>query len=110
MSTLAERIRAGREKWVKSGGYEFQIRRPTDLQMVAWRNDTNEAFLSKVVVGWKIKEHEVVAGGGGEIAEFEPEGFIEWVGDRPAIAAELVHKVIEEYNGHVNARDTQQKK
>lgn len=110
MATLAERVRAGREKWVKSGGHEFLLRRPTDLQMVAWRNDTNDAFLAKVIVGWKLKEHEIAPGGSGEVPPFDPEAFVEWVGDRPDIASELIQKAIAEYKAHTEAKDAQQKK
>lgn len=45
------------------------------------------------VVGWKLKEHELVAGGGGAVVEFDSEAFREWSEDRLDVLAELVDKV-----------------
>ena len=109
MATLAERMRAAREQWVTVDGFELQIRRPTDMELVRWAKDQNEVFLAKTVVGWKFKEHELVPGGGGDVPAFDIEAFIDWIGDHPEVANRLVTKVIELYNKSVEARKAQQK-
>jgi len=110
MATLAEQIRAARETWISASGFDFQVRRPTTLQLLAWKELANAEFLAKVVVGWKLRGDQLTPGGGGKIPPFDPEAFVEWVGDRPAIVDEILEKVIALYTEHAKAKDDQQKK
>lgn len=98
--TLADRIRASREQWVSTGGFEFQIRRPTRVQLGRWANQDVAALVVQCVVGWKLPEHEIVAGGGGKVPEFDSEAFREWIEDRPEIFAELAEKIQEAIRKH----------
>ena len=61
---LADKIRAAREKWIKAGGFEFQIRRPTDYDLARMARESQklgvegiaDEMLINAVCGWKIQE------------------------------------------------------
>lgn len=100
MPSLAERIRTAREQWVTVGGREFLVRRPTDVQIGQWAGMDIVSFVMRCVVGWKLPEHELVAGGGGKVPAFDTEAFQEWIGDRPDDLAELAKKINEIIEAH----------
>jgi hypothetical protein len=90
MSDLADRIRASREQWVTAGGFKFNIRRPTLLQLSRFEESEDKArSLLTCVVGWEVPEKDIVPGGGGKVPPFDSEAFREWVEDRPDVLNEL---------------------
>jgi len=109
MSELGDKLRASRESWVEVSGFNFRIRYPTDLEMIRWRKDAMEVFLSKTVIDWKMKELDLLTGGGGRQVEFDLDAFIEWVGNKPKIGAEIQQKVVAAYSTGFKAREEQQK-
>lgn len=102
--SLADKIRASREQWIKAGGYEFLVRRPTTVQMGRWSTEEGSGFVCKCVVDWKVKEHEIVAGGGGAVPPFDVEAFREWVEDQLEVLAELATKIRELIEKHQKAQ------
>ena len=108
--SLEQRVLEAREAWIEVGGFEFRVRRPTDLQLSEWQHLPNEQFLQKLVINWKVPEHQVVAGGGGEVAAFTSRLFTEWVGDRMEIAEGIINRVMEMLAAHSAAREEQRKK
>ena len=88
MSDLADRVRKARESWVEAGGRRWLIRRPTHFQM--WRHDgTGADLVFASVVGWELKELDIVPGGGGNVPPFDPEAFREWIEDKVELIADL---------------------
>lgn len=89
---LADQIRKARESTIEAGGYTFTVRRPTALQLAEWRGLSGLQWLTRVVVGWNVPEHELVPGGGGKVPPFDAEAFVEWAGDRPDVFAEIAQQ------------------
>lgn len=110
MSDLANRIRASREEWITAGGYEFNVRRPTALQLSRWAalSDTATALL-QCVVDWKVAEKDVIPGGGGKVPPFDSDAFREWAEDRPELLGELSTKIKEIIHRYVETRESAEK-
>lgn len=111
MSAFLDRLRASRESWVSVGAYEFQVRRPTDVELVKARGDDDSAFVRRVVIGWRgVRECDVIPSGGGEPAPFDAEACVEWLEDQPALYVELVNRVQDLIRARFEARDDAAKK
>jgi len=107
---LADRIRAAREQWVSAGGHEFLIRRPTDLQLSKFSVAPVSELVVSCVVGWKVPEHQLVAGGDAVVPVFDPEAFREWSGDHIEMLSELADKVKEIIEQHQEKKEALEKK
>lgn len=107
MSTaLLERLRASREVWVEAGGFRFLIRRPTDVQLIQWReiaaSDEPEPsrVLRRCLIGWEgVREIDLVPGGSAESAPFDVSVAVEWLED----SVELYSQVIDGIRGTITA-------
>lgn len=111
MSELADRIRASREEWVKAGGFDLNVRRPTALQLTALHGARDRAsVILGYVVDWKVAEKDIVAGGGGSVPPFDADAFREWAEDRPNVLNELSAKVTDIINRHFKAEQDAEKK
>lgn len=111
MATLIERLRAARESWVKVGGFEFLIRRPTDVEMFRARGENPSAFLRRVVMDWRgVREIDLVPGGAPEPAPFDVDVLVEWAEDREQIYLDLVRAVEEQITAHWVAKADAAKK
>jgi len=108
MSTLADRIRASREQWVKAGGQEWLLRRLTKLQLSEMKTTPAEIVFASVV-GWKLKELDLVPGGSGRVPEFDPEAFREYASDRIDLLHELAEHVMSMINAHASAMEAAEK-
>jgi hypothetical protein len=102
MSTsLAEKIRKSREKGVPVGGFDFTIRRPTDLDMMEFSKSRQPADLVRFVVGWdKVKELDLLPGGDGHPVPFDADACSEWLADRTDLMVPLINAITEEYQAH----------
>ena len=100
--SLADKIRATRESWVKVGAHEIKVRRPTEYQLSKMYEDggiTDEKLLA-CVVDWKIPGNVLEPGGGGVPPPFEFEGFREWIEDKPELyldVSKAVVKIVTDY-------------
>lgn len=103
--SLADQIRAAREQWVTVGGHEFRIRRPTAYQ-VATDIKTPIDKLRHCVVGWKLKELDLIgSAGGGAVPAFDIEALIEWAQDRVDVFVGLVEAIDKTVADHFKHRE-----
>lgn len=109
MSELGDKMRESRRVWIKTEGFEFQVQTPTDLELGKWHALPMDEFLGNCVIGWKFKEHELFAGGGGNVPDFDVDGFKEWLGNHIEVGVKLGEKVMELYNADVKRRKDQKK-
>lgn len=104
--TAAEKIRKAREfRLPLDGGPTLIVRRPSDLQLLKYRNGyIPPEDLHKFVVGWEgMKDCDLFPGGGGEPAVFDQEACAEWLQDHVDHIVALAAAIQE----NVNARVTQ---
>lgn len=111
MSALAEKLRKARETMVPVGGFEFTIRRPTDLEAQRLRVAVSPGELIPFVVGWdKVREMDVLpAGGDGKPLPFDAAVCFEWLADRPDLLGPLVTAIGEAYKAHTATLETVEK-
>lgn len=110
MSVLVEKIRKSREKVVPVGGFDFTIRRPTDMDMIEYSKARKPADLIKFVIGWgKVTELDLFPGGDGHPAEFDPEACAEWLSDRTDLLFPLITAITTSYQEHKTALEDAQK-
>lgn len=105
--SLIEKLRKSRETLVPAGGYEFTIRRPTDLEVHEYRNLSLKfsELLKNFVVNWNLTELDIVPGGTGVAVVFSSELFMEWVADRDDLWDVLVKAILESYETHRVAQE-----
>lgn len=101
MSALADKIRKARESVVPVGGFDFTIRRPTDMDMLEFNKAREPSGLVKFVVGWdKVKELDLIPGGDGHPAPFDADACAEWLSDRADLFVPLVNAIVESFQAH----------
>lgn len=92
-ASLIERLRASRESQVTtSGGRTFRVRRPTGVQAHRIAGDADR-LLRAALVGWDLREIDLVPGGTDEPVPFDVETCIEWLEDRPSEYGDVVRAV-----------------
>ena len=102
MSALGEKLRRARESAVAASGFQFTVRRPTDMEAVSLSGMEGIDILARHVVGWNLSEIDLgVPGGNPEPAPFDADSFREWVQDQPEIFVDLARAVGEAYAAHV---------
>ena len=70
--SLADKIRMARQARVTAGDHTFVIRRPTDLEMIEFREDPRAVTLLRFVVGWEgVREMDIITGGDPHPAAFD---------------------------------------
>lgn len=104
MADLIEKLRRARERRVEVGGFDFTVRRPTDIEALELRRGCGLGDLLRFVVGWgKVKELDIVPGGGPEPVPFDAALAAEWLADRPDLLQPLADEVLDGYRDHVAA-------
>lgn len=101
--TLIERIRRAREIKVPAGGFNFTVRRPTDLEMLDFNSGGKVKqgdILERFVTDWDLKEVDIVPGGTGISVPFDSALFMEWVSDHPDTWSPITEAVMEGYKRH----------
>jgi len=100
------RFQRSRESTVEAGGHVFTLRRPAALDVVRARAagaiDLDFAF--GYVVGWNLKESDLLPGGDPVEAGFDPALFSAWLRDRPDFWDPLTSAVIDAYNRYEESR------
>lgn len=102
--SLKERMLAARQQWVEAGGFKFEIRRPTAMQLMRFREGGDEEMSHRVmtqcVVGWNLRESDLLPGGGSDLVAFDSEAFVAWVEDRPELWAPLTAAIFDMIAAH----------
>lgn len=106
MADLIARMRKARELDVEAGGRRFTVRRPTDMEAARLANGGD---LLDFVVGWDLKEIDLVPGGGPDPVPFDGALFREWIADRPDLWQPVTDAVREAYAAHVRQREDRAK-
>lgn len=105
MSALADKIRKARESEVPAGGFSFTVRRPTDAEAMNLGGVKAVDLLVRFVVGWNLKEIDLVPGGSPVAAPFDAEAFGEWVSDQPEVLGTLSAAIVKAYEAHAAKRE-----
>lgn len=103
--SLLDKIRKAREVGVEAGGRKFTIRRPTDEEAMAFGKSNLLEIVKKFVIGWELKELDLIPGGDGAAVKFDPELFAEWVADQPEVWEPLGTAILNAYKAHTDKRD-----
>ena len=103
MINLIEKIRKARESTLTVNGHTFTIRRPTDIEMTQGGFGL-EAMLDRFVVGWDVREIDIVPGGMPEPVPFSSALFSEWIADRPEDWMEIANAIKQAYIDHTEKR------
>lgn len=109
MSALADKIRRARESQLEVDGHGFTIRRPTDVEAVAFRDSGVIDIVCRHTVGWDLTELDLIPGGSGAAVEFDPEAFREWVSDQPDVLEAIADELLKLYRAHAEKRGAAEK-
>jgi hypothetical protein len=101
-NTLLEKLRKSRQTTIPAGGFNFIIQRPTqfDLGEMAESGLSAKAVLKRFVVGWDVKEIDIIPGGSATTVPFDADVFAEWVAEQPDIWPVLRDSIWAEYTAH----------
>lgn len=107
--TIIEKLRKSRQGEVQTGGCSFTVRRPTDEE--AYNHFRSEVpvsaeLLARFVVGWNLKEADILPGGGKAQVPYDPELAREWLADRADLWPPLLERITELYQAHAQSRET----
>lgn len=103
--TLLDKLRKARESTVEAGGFVFTVRRPTDAEAAGLSGSTALDVVHRFVIGWNLKEMDVIPGGGPGLAGFDPGLWAAWVDDRPELWAPLSEAILSAYQRHAEQRE-----
>lgn len=99
-----EKFQASRRSWVDSGKFEFEIQRPTMLDVVkAGQGEArlNIEFAARFVTNWrKVTEADLIPGGDPEPVAFDPDIFKVWIAEYPALWRPISEGIAEAYRKH----------
>lgn len=109
MSALAEKLRRARESSVEVDGHRFTVRRPTDAEAVTLGACTPLELVRQFVVGWNLREIDLIPGGSPVEAVFTADLWAEYVADQPQLWGPLSQEILEAYGRHASARETAEK-
>ena len=110
MSALAEKIRKSRESVIPVGGFDFTIRRPTDLDMMEFSKVRDPSWFLKFVTGWdKVKELDLISSGDGHPDPFDSDACFEWLSDRSDLMGPLVEAITDAYQANKNRLESAEK-
>lgn len=99
---LIEKLKKSRESQVEAGLFNFTVRRPTDMEVANMGGEIIREgdIMRRFVVGWDVKELDIIPGGTGVAIPFETELFIEWVADKPNLWEPLTKAITTAYETH----------
>lgn len=109
MKTLdLARFQKSRQSIIPAGGHHFTIERPSTLDVV--RLSAEGAGLTienatKYVVGWDLKESDLLPGGDPEPVAFDRAIFSLWLADRADLWEPIVSGVVNAYRAHEEAQE-----
>jgi hypothetical protein len=100
--SLIAKIRQARLHPAEAAGLAFTLRRPTDLEVARMRGEGVSPFdiVLRFVVGWQVKESDLIAGGSDAAVPWDADLFAEWVVDRPELWEPLGGQIMAAYAAH----------
>lgn len=110
MTSILEKMRKARESVVESCGHRFTIRRPTDLEVQELQARDGGMTIRnslRFVVGWDLKEIDLVPGGAPDDVPFDQSVFTEWAEDKPAVWPDILEALKDSYFAHVNKLESE---
>jgi hypothetical protein len=111
--SLIEKIRKARESVVEVDGKKFTIRRPTEAEQAEMYKDPKFSYLDLVrccVVGWDLKEIDLIPGGDPIALTFSQELWIEYVSDHSDLWSDLSNAITESIRAHNTKVERAEKK
>jgi len=109
---IKRRMLAAREEAVTAGGRTFTVRRLAEYPLLRIKQqnagDTNAflvALMRDSVVGWDMREQDLVPGGSDDAAPFDTDVFMTWVEDEPAVLSELAEAVFGVISRHRDKKE-----
>lgn len=112
MNALLEKIRKARETQVEVEGVKYTILRPTDLDVLDMQySGTREAVegISKFVIGWDLKEIDIIPGGRNVPIDYDRDLFNEYIADKPGSWSGLIEAVRNTYKTYTEGREVRAK-
>jgi hypothetical protein len=106
---LIEKLRRGREFQLPINGHTYTLRRPTDAEIAAMPDTASLEFVRRFVVGWDLRELDIIPGGGPEPAEFDAELWREWVGDQRELWEPIASALLNAITDHAKSRKESEK-
>lgn len=98
MDSLIERFQKARQSKITAGSFEFTITRPSELDTFGQVYESQRdavRWVSGFVIDWQgVKESDILAGEGDDLALFDLRLFQGWLEDRPELWAELITGVM----------------
>jgi hypothetical protein len=100
---LIAKLKKARETLVSVSGFNFTIRRPTDLEVLNLRGAELKQgdIMSRFVVDWgEMKEIDIIPGGNPVPVPFDSDLFMAWAADRPDLWGPLTDAILTAYADH----------
>lgn len=93
------RFQKSRESLVDAGGFQFTLRRPSQLEIIRLMADGGNLSIETAcrhIVGWsRVRESDLLPGGDPEPVAFDSDLFAAWIADRPDLWGAVVNGVVE---------------
>lgn len=106
--TPLEKLRKARERNVTVDGHTYTIRRPTNADIASFEG-TGLDLAKRYVVGWDLKEMDVLPGGTDLPLAFDSALWAEWLEDQPQIWSELVQAIKGSFLEHEQKQEAARK-
>lgn len=104
-ASLIAKLRKAREFSVEAGGHKFTVSRPTDVDAIELAGIAPVEFVRKFVIGWDLKELDVIPGGSPEPVAFDADLWAEWIADHPELWEPIAVPIMDAYRRHVEQRE-----
>ena len=106
---LVDKLRKAREFSVDAGGHKFTLRRPTDADVVEMTDAKAVDYVRRFVIGWDLKELDIIPGGGPEVPPFDSETWRAWIDDHGELWVPLATALLDAYRENSAKRETAEK-
>lgn len=111
---LIQQLKQARIGTVKTGGFTFTYRRPTDLEVAQLRQSDRvreSDILERFVTDWAgVSRADIVPGMDAGPVPFDTEIFMEWIADRPDLWPAIVEAIMTAYWQHLDQLAAAKKK
>ncbi len=107
--TLIEKMRKARQRQVEAGGFQFTVRRPTDLEAVRLGKAGTQELLDYVTDWSGVQEIHLIPGGNAVEVAWTQDLCREFLADRPDLWTPIIEAVLAAYGAHVAALEADAK-